>query len=76
MGILTVNAGLALAGKSPIPFDENAFTDWLSVGLAAASMLWNHWKDAPYTNAGQEGHARTKALKEDGIDPDEEGSEA
>lgn len=43
--VLFVNMALTLAGKNPIPFDETAATEWLTVGLGALSTLWIWWKD-------------------------------
>lgn len=42
--ILFVNAMLTTAGKNPIPFDENAVTEFMTQALAALSVLW-WWKD-------------------------------
>ena len=37
MAILLINAGLMLAGRNPIPFDEAAVTEWLTVAAGFLS---------------------------------------
>lgn len=51
--ILTVNMGLTLAGKNPIPFDEGAFTSCASCILAGLSIVWSWWKDNDVTKKAQ-----------------------
>ena len=66
MAVLTVNAGLTLAGVNPIPFDETLFTEIATQIAAGAAIVWAWYKDAPITKAGKKGHEVTKAIKQDG----------
>lgn len=63
MIVLTVNAGLTLAGINPIPFDESAFTEAATQVAAGVSILWSWWKDAPITKEACEGTGYTRLLK-------------
>lgn len=63
MIVLTVNAGLTLAGLNPIPFDESAFTEAATQVAAGLSILWSWWKDAPMTKEACEGTGLTRFLK-------------
>jgi len=63
MAVLTINMGLTLAGKNPVPLDENVLTEWLSVGLAGLSTLWGWWKNSPVTVPAQEAQEVLKVLK-------------
>lgn len=73
MVILTTNMALTLAGKNPLPLDENLLAEWLSVGLAGLSVVWGWWKDNPVTRPAQEAHKVLEVLKtdfkDDGEDP-------
>lgn len=66
MAILTLNAGLVLSGHSPIPFDETAVTEWITVGAAGLSTLWSWWKNNNITAASQSAQSVLKSIKEDG----------
>lgn len=72
MVILTTNMGLTLAGKNPVPLDENLLTEWLSVGLAGLSALWGWWKNNPVTVPAQEAQEVLKVLKSDFKDDGEQ----
>lgn len=63
MAVLTVNAGLTLAGVNPIPFDESAFTEVATQIAAGLSIVWSWWKDAPMTAEACEGTGYTRLLK-------------
>ena len=63
MIVLTVNAGLTIAGINPIPFDESAFTEAATQVAAGISIVWSWWKDAPMTNEACEGTGYTRLLK-------------
>lgn len=67
MIVLTVNAGLTLAGINPIPFDESAFTEAATQVAAGVSILWSWWKNANITEAAQYSQTILKAVKEDGL---------
>lgn len=63
MIVLTVNAGLTLAGINPIPFDASAFTEAATQIAAGISIVWSWWKDAPITKEACEGTGYTRLLK-------------
>lgn len=67
MIVLTVNAGLTLAGINPIPFDESAFTGAATQIAAGISIVWSWWKNANITEAAQYSQTILKAVKEDGL---------
>lgn len=67
MVVLTVNAGLTLAGVNPIPFDESAFTEVATQIAAGLSIVWSWWKNANITKAAQYSQTILKAVKEDGL---------
>lgn len=66
MLVLTVNMVLTVAGKNPIPLDETALTEWLTVAAAGISAIWSWWKNNNVTKQAQEMQGRLKAAKEDG----------
>lgn len=70
MVVLTINAGLAIAGKTPLSIDESTFADnlytVLSIITTFASSFWSWWKDAPMTKKAQAANEYFKSLKEDG----------
>lgn len=47
--ILTINAILTASGHNPIPFDENAFGEFMAYLLNGASILWAWWKNNSIT---------------------------
>lgn len=64
--IVLINMGLTIAGKNPIPFDETAVTEWLTIVASAASSIWIWWKNNNVTKQAQEAQDILKGLKEDG----------
>ena len=63
---LTANMALTEAGKNPIPLDETALTEWLTVAAAGISAVWGWWKNNNVTSKAQEAQEYKKALEEDG----------
>ena len=54
--ILFVNAMLTIAGKSPIPFNEESIKMWIDITLSGLTIIWSWWKNANITKnalAGQ-----------------------
>lgn len=47
--VLTLNALLTASGRNPIPFDENAFGEFVAYLLNGASILWAWWKNNSVT---------------------------
>ena len=66
MAVLMINMVLTLAGKNPIPFDEAAVTEWLTIAAGGLSAIWSWWKNNNMTAAAQEAQKTLKAIKEDG----------
>lgn len=66
MAVLMINMVLTLAGKNPIPFDEAAVTEWLTIAAGGLSAIWSWWKNNNVTTAAQEAQNTLKAIKEDG----------
>lgn len=66
MTILLINMGLTLAGKNPIPFDEAAVTEWLTIAAGGLSAIWSWWKNAPMTKKAQAAQDYLEGLKQDG----------
>ena len=64
MAILLINMGLTIAGKNPIPFDETAVTEWLTIAAGGLSAIWSWWKNAPMTQAAQAAQAVLEDEKE------------
>lgn len=65
--VLLMNVILVAAGKNPIPFNEAAVTEWLSIAVSGAGTIWAwYWKNNNLTNAAKEAQNYKKALQEDG----------
>lgn len=45
------NQGLTIAGKSPLPFDDAAVAEGVSMILTAAASLWAWWKNNSFTRS-------------------------
>ena len=67
--LVVINMALTLSGKNPIPVDETALGDWLSIGLTGVMSIWTWWKDAPMTENALKAKTYHRALKEDGEYP-------
>lgn len=63
MAVLMVNMGLTVAGKNPIPLDENALTEWLTIAAAGISAVWNWWKNNNVTKHAQQAQAVLNEMK-------------
>ena len=64
--ILLINMGLTLAGKNPIPFDETAVTEVLTMVASGLSTFWIWWKNAPMTKKAKKAQDYLEGLKQDG----------
>lgn len=65
MAVLMVNMGLTVAGKNPIPLDENALTEWLTVAAAGISAVYSWWKNNNVTKQAQQAQTVLNELKTD-----------
>lgn len=63
MAVLMVNMGLTVAGKNPIPLDETALTEWLTVTAAGISAVYSWWKNNNVTKQAQQAQAVLNELK-------------
>lgn len=63
MAVLMVNMGLTVAGKNPIPLDESALTEWLTVAAAGISAVYSWWKNNNVTKQAQQAQAVLNELK-------------
>lgn len=63
MAVLMVNMGLTVAGKNPIPLDEAALTEWLTVAAAGISAVYSWWKNNNVTKQAQQAQAVLNELK-------------
>lgn len=73
--ILLVNMGLTLAGKNPIPLDESALTEWLTVAATGVSSIWVWWKNNNVTKASQYAQESLNELKKKHVDDGEVATE-
>ena len=63
MAVLMINMGLMVAGKNPIPLDENALTEWLTVAAAGISAVYSWWKNNNVTKQAQQAQEVLNELK-------------
>lgn len=62
--VLTIaNAGLAIAGKSPLPIDDEMLTEVISFCFMTAASLWSWWKNNSFTKEAQEADKYLDSLK-------------
>jgi len=59
-----VNQALTIAGKSPLPFDDAAVTEFVSMVLTAGASLWSWWKNNSFTQSALAADAYMKTLKQ------------
>ena len=58
------NSALALAGKSPLPFDDDEVTEVVSFLFTTAASLAAWWKNNSFTEAAIEADRQMKEAKE------------
>ena len=71
--VLVANMALTLAGKNPIPLDETALTEWLTVAATGISSIWIWWKNNNVTKSAQYAQQSLNELKKPHIDDGEIG---
>ena len=71
--VLVANMALTLAGKNPIPLDETALTEWLTVAATGISSIWIWWKNNNVTTHAQYAQQSLNELKKVHIDDGEIG---
>lgn len=47
--VALINQALTLAGKNPLPFENEEITEFLSYIFTAAASLWAWWKNNSFT---------------------------
>lgn len=58
-----VNNALAIAGKSPLPIDDQTLTNVISFGFTAAASLVTWWNNNSFTQAAIEADEALDQLK-------------
>ena len=52
--IALVNQALTIAGKNPLPFEDEEITEFLSYIFTVAASLWAWWKNNSFTQIALE----------------------
>lgn len=60
-----VNQGLAIAGVSPLPIEDETVTQIVSLAATVITSLIAWWKNNSFTKAALAGDAAMKAYKEE-----------
>ena len=47
--VALVNQGLAIFGKSPLPFSDESISNFISLVFVVATTAWAWWKDNDFT---------------------------
>lgn len=47
--VALVNQALTLAGKNPLPFENDEITEFMSYAFTTAASLWAWWKNNSFT---------------------------
>lgn len=58
-----LNQGLAVFGKSPLPFDDATLTTGISAGWTIVTGLWAWWKNNSFTKEAVKADQYMKSLK-------------
>ena len=61
--IALVNQALTIAGKNPLPFEDEEITDFLSYIFTVAASLWAWWKNNSFTQNALEADKVLDELK-------------
>ncbi len=60
-----VNQGLAIAGRSPLPIEDDTVAQIVSLAATVVTSLVAWWKNNSFTRAAIAGDAAMKAYKEE-----------
>ena len=63
--VALLNQALTIAGKSPLPFEDEAIVEGLSYLFTVASSLWAWWKNNSFTQPAIIADNYLKCLKAD-----------
>ena len=61
--IALVNQALTIAGKNPLPFEDEEITEFLSYIFTVAASLWAWWKNNSFTQSALEADKVLDELK-------------
>ena len=61
--IALINQGLVIAGKTPLPFEDEQITQVISFGFTAVTSLIAWWKNNNFTSEAKEAQHYLDALK-------------
>lgn len=61
--IALVNQALTIAGKNPLPFEDEEITEFLSYIFTVAASLWAWWKNNSFTQNALEADKVLDELK-------------
>ena len=63
--IALVNQALTIAGKNPLPFEDEEITEFLSYIFTVAASLWAWWKNNSFTQNALEADKVLDTLRKD-----------
>lgn len=58
-----INQALALTGFNPIPVDEDALYQFISMAFMGVASIWVWWKNNPVTKEAKWGQEKTNKYK-------------
>ncbi|WQJ72664.1 phage holin [Mammaliicoccus sciuri] len=58
-----INQALALSGFNPIPVDEDALYQFISMAFMGVASIWAWWKNNPVTKEAKWGQEKTNKYK-------------
>ncbi|MEB8129743.1 phage holin [Mammaliicoccus sciuri] len=61
--IALINQALALTGFNPIPVDEDALYQFISMAFMGVASIWAWWKNNPVTKEAKWGQEKTNKYK-------------
>ena len=63
LAVALINQGLALSGINPIPLDEDALYQFLSMAFMAVASIYAWYKDNPTSKEGKKANQKMKQYK-------------
>lgn len=64
--VALINQALTIAGKNPLPFEDEAIAEALSYLFTVAASLWAWWKNNSFTKNAIEADKMLESLKKGG----------
>ena len=59
-----INQTLTAAGKSPLPFEDETVTEFVSLAITVAAAAWAWWKNNSFTHAALEADEVLRKIRE------------